>query len=121
MSARDGMDGTNDPGEGVETDPAALSSAEDLDEDSLSLDPLEEGVEPPERWSAAQRSGTTPFEQRQGETLDERLAEERPDVPGGEPPDETGGIPEAEGERQNADEAGGSVARALRTPRGVGE
>ncbi len=33
----------------VETDPAALSSSEDLDEDQLKVDPLEEGTEPPER------------------------------------------------------------------------
>ncbi|MEU3275112.1 hypothetical protein ABZ639_30045 [Saccharomonospora sp. NPDC006951] len=111
MSAGDGRE-LDDPGERVETDPAALSSAEDLDEDSLSLDPLEEGVEPPERWSAAQRSATTPSEQRRGETLDERLAEERPDVPRDEQP---------EGEPRDADEAGGSVARALRTPPGGGE
>ncbi|QWF78259.1 hypothetical protein [Amycolatopsis sp. CA-230715] len=38
-----------------ETDPAALSSSEELDEDSLRVDPLEEGVEPRStgpRWTA---------------------------------------------------------------------
>src|SRR5687767_12574921 len=54
--------------------------SEELDEDRIGVDPLEEGVEPPERWSGVDQHGTTPNEQREGETLDERLAEERPDV-----------------------------------------
>lgn len=64
----------------TETDPVALSSAEDLDEDRLRVDPLEEGVEPAEHWSEATRYGTTPFEQQQGESLEERVREEEPDV-----------------------------------------
>ncbi|MBF6248211.1 hypothetical protein IU471_32395, partial [Nocardia elegans] len=36
----------------VETDPAALNSAEDLDEDRLRSDPLEAGMDPPEHWTA---------------------------------------------------------------------
>ncbi|GAA4007601.1 hypothetical protein GCM10022247_32150 [Allokutzneria multivorans] len=54
--------------------------SESLDEDRIGVDPLEEGVEPPEHWSGVDQHGTTPNEQREGETLDERLAEERPDV-----------------------------------------
>jgi hypothetical protein len=70
----------------VERDPAALNSAEGLDEDNLQVDPLEEGMDPPEHWVAANRWGTTPFEQSQGESLDRRLAQEEPDqqVPGEE-------------------------------------
>ncbi len=64
----------------VETDPAALNSAEDLDEDRMRLDPLEEGMDPPEHWSEADRYGMTPFEQRQGEPLEERVRQEQPDV-----------------------------------------
>ncbi|EHY90985.1 hypothetical protein ACWGRK_09725 [Saccharomonospora azurea] len=64
----------------VETDPAALNSAEDLDEDRLRVDPLEEGMDPPEHWSEADRYGTTPFEQQQGESLEERVRQEVPDV-----------------------------------------
>jgi hypothetical protein len=64
----------------AETDPAALSSAEDLDEDRLRVDPLEEGMDPPEHWSAADSYGTTPWEQRHPAPLDDRLAEEQPDV-----------------------------------------
>src|SRR5699024_1025121 len=64
----------------TETDPAALSRAEDFDEDRLRLDPLEEGIEPPEHWSEASRYGTTPFEQSQGESLEQRVREEEPDI-----------------------------------------
>lgn len=73
--------GRHDP---PETDPAALSSSEDLDEDQLGVDPLEAGVEPPERWSAADRRGMTGTEQREGETVEERVRQERPDFGDGD-------------------------------------
>jgi Family of unknown function (DUF5709) len=47
-------------------------------------DPLDTGLAPPERWSAAMRYGTTAEEQEQGESLDQLLAEEEPDVPADE-------------------------------------
>jgi protease I len=59
-----------------------LTTTEQLDEDELGVDPLERGMDPSEGWSGADRHGTTPREQREGETLDERLAEEEPDVYG---------------------------------------
>lgn len=122
----------------VESDPAALNSAEDLDEDRLRVDPLEEGVEPPERYAFSDRFGTTPNEERDGEPLDERLRQERPDVQPEDPdrPPAAGRIvdegrgqaealvvddataesdPSVE-EDQNADKPGGSVAETLRTP-----
>jgi Family of unknown function (DUF5709) len=43
-------------------------------------DPLDRGVATPEHWSAAIRSGGTADEQEDGESLDELLAEEEPDV-----------------------------------------
>ena len=43
-------------------------------------DPLDRGVVPPERWSAGVRFGTTGAEQRDGESLDQLLAEEEPDA-----------------------------------------
>ena len=42
-------------------------------------DPLDPGYSPPEKGSVA-FAGRTPHEERDGETLDERLAEEQPDV-----------------------------------------
>jgi Family of unknown function (DUF5709) len=45
-------------------------------------DPLDRGVIPPERWSSSMRIGSTASEQDSGESLDELLAEEEPDVTG---------------------------------------
>ncbi|ADJ43657.1 hypothetical protein AMES_1833 [Amycolatopsis mediterranei S699] len=61
-------------------EPQSLSPSEALDEDELRVDSLEEGIEPPEHWSAANRYGTTPREMREGEPMDQRLAEEVPDA-----------------------------------------
>ncbi|MFD4528251.1 DUF5709 domain-containing protein [Streptomyces sp. NPDC058470] len=51
-------------------------------------DPYEEGWSPPERPLGVEHQGTTPREQREGESLDERLTEELADPaleePGGE-------------------------------------
>ncbi|OUZ10407.1 hypothetical protein BHE97_07455 [Aeromicrobium sp. PE09-221] len=43
-------------------------------------DPLDEGFSAPERWSAGEGFGTTPEEELQGESLDQRLAQEIPDA-----------------------------------------
>ena len=43
-------------------------------------DPLDRGVAPPERWSAGMKFGSTADEQMAGESLDQLLAEEEPDV-----------------------------------------
>lgn len=67
-------------GAAVNTDVTSTAGAEDLDEDRLGADPLEEGMDPPEGWTAADRHGVTAGEQARGQTLDERLRAERPDV-----------------------------------------
>ncbi|MCR4514952.1 DUF5709 domain-containing protein [Aeromicrobium sp. 50.2.37] len=43
-------------------------------------DVLDEGYSPPEKWSAGEGFGTTPDEALEGETLDQRVAQEVPDV-----------------------------------------
>lgn len=48
-------------------------------------DPLDEGYSPPEKWSPAEKFGNTAEEMHQGETLDQRLEQETPDI--GEPVD----------------------------------
>jgi hypothetical protein len=61
-------------------------------------DPLDRGVVTPDRWSAGVRVGTTGEEQEEGESLDQHLAEEEPDVladvedeeADDEPPDDIG-------------------------------
>ncbi len=61
-------------------DAAGMQAAGDLDEDELAADPLEEGIEPPERWSTVTEGRPRPRDERQTEPLEERLTEERPDV-----------------------------------------
>jgi hypothetical protein len=120
------------------TDPEGHNAAEDLDEDRLRLDPLEEGMDPPERWSPA-----IDHDDAEHRDLDERLGEEQPeDGPEPEPRDEVdrmdaagelSGQPTDDGQVAfardvevpaevarnglTADEGAGSVARDLRTPR----
>ncbi|OXM63478.1 hypothetical protein [Amycolatopsis vastitatis] len=106
----------------AETDPVALNSAEDLDEDRLRVDPLEEGMDPPEHWSGVTKYGMTPWEQAHPRPLGERLAEERPD-PAAEAPvlsEEDAAAQEyAEDTGTSADVAGGSMAAEFREPPGT--
>jgi hypothetical protein len=53
-------------------------------------DPLDRGVVTPDRWSAGIRFGTTGEEQEEGESLDQQLAEEEPDVLADVEDEETG-------------------------------
>ncbi|MDX6738558.1 hypothetical protein [Actinocorallia sp. A-T 12471] len=47
--------------------------------DDITADPLDDGIDPPDRWSSAERYGTTEDEQREGEPLDLQLSAEVPD------------------------------------------
>jgi hypothetical protein len=61
-------------------DPEDQLEAEDTLDDRGLDDVLDEGYSPPDREPAHLRHGMTRDEQRAGETLDERLAEEEPDI-----------------------------------------
>src|SRR5215831_18668779 len=61
------------------TDDEVLDASDSRDGDPGD-DPLDRGVAAPQRWSAAIRYGGTPGEQQAGESLDQLLAEEEPDV-----------------------------------------
>jgi len=50
-----------------------------VDDDRDVVDPMEEGWNPPEKWSVAQGYGNTPLEEELGETLDQRIAQEIPE------------------------------------------
>ncbi|MBC7300988.1 MAG: hypothetical protein H5T78_08540 [Nocardia sp.] len=114
----------------VETDPAALNSSEDLDEDRLHEDPLEAGMDPPEHWEGATQYGMTAWEQAHPRGIDDRLAEEEPDVDPAAPAPPTGEtvdldqdaepappVPDYEQEHGiSADVAGGSMPAEIRTP-----
>jgi hypothetical protein len=56
-----------------------VEDASDTLDGDIGDDPLDRGVIPPQRWSAAIRYGTTAAEQEAGESLDQLLAEEEPD------------------------------------------
>ena len=43
-------------------------------------DALDEGIVPPQKWSPGQGFGNTAAEQAAGETLEQRIAQEEPDV-----------------------------------------
>ena len=62
------------------TDPEGHNAAEDLDEDRLRLDPLEAGMDPPERWSPA-----IDHDDAEPRDLEERLREEEPESDGRRP------------------------------------
>jgi hypothetical protein len=85
MSQHDRMDGGPGNGaDGVEEwddieDEGVLDTSETLD-DNLVADPLDTGVAPGDRWSGANRFGTTSAEGQSGESLDQLLAEEEPDI-----------------------------------------
>lgn len=101
-----------DPGDAVNPDLTSSVGAEEFDEDRMGLDPLEAGMDPPERWAGSDRFDVSADEQREGESLDQRLEQETDDI----------GIHELETPdendvgRQAADEAGGSVPEGWRTP-----
>ncbi|WP_161605441.1 DUF5709 domain-containing protein [Pimelobacter simplex] len=83
-------------------------------------DELDRGYSPPEKPSAAQRYGTTPWEQAHDRPLADRLAEEVPD----EPVDPTG--TDDDGLAHEADEAGREVGderagRLVEPDAGLGE
>ena len=57
-----------------------LNPAEATDSDDVRNRDGDEVVDPPEDWSGVTKTGMTDEEQREGETLDERVAQEVPDV-----------------------------------------
>jgi hypothetical protein len=61
-------------------DDAGLLDAEDTLVNDGVADPLDRGWSPPDRPWAVERADVTAAERRHGETLDQRLAEELPDL-----------------------------------------
>ena len=67
----DGLEDTDFEDDGVLDSSDTLEDSEDPYED-----PLDPGVEPADKWSAGERFGDTLAEEREGESLDQLLAEE---------------------------------------------
>ena len=65
-----------EPGE----DDGVLEPSDSLDSDDLRSDVLDTGIDAGEGYRGANRFGTTAEEERRGESLDQLLAEEEPDV-----------------------------------------
>ncbi|MGW1952619.1 DUF5709 domain-containing protein [Streptomyces sp. NPDC001920] len=94
-------------------DAAPLDLQDALDERTYD-DTLDEGYSPPEKPLGVTRHGTTAAEQHDGETLDQRLSQELPDVT--EPiGDDVGDLPGGEGEPVDP-EAGEERAGRLVAP-----
>jgi|SRR5882757_1647422 hypothetical protein len=68
----DGLEDTDFTGDGE------LDASDTLEGDPGD-DPLDTGIAPPDRWSAGERFGSTLAEEREGESLDQLLAEEEPE------------------------------------------
>ena len=63
----------------VAEDDGVLDASDTLDDDRVG-DPLDTGIVAEDHWTAANRFGTTPAEERAGESLAQHLAQEVPDV-----------------------------------------
>ena len=70
---------TDQPDELVEDD-GVLDPSDTLEGDDLLADPLDTGIDPGEGYRGATRYGIRAVEERRGESLDQHLAEEEPDV-----------------------------------------
>lgn len=97
-------------------DAAPLDLQDALDERDYD-EILDEGYSPPEKPLGVNKVGTTAIEQNEGETLDERLAQEVPDSSAelDEADDEIGDLPGGEGEPLDP-EAGDARAGRLVAP-----
>ena len=67
MSIEDGPGDTLNPSESLDSDDQSNTEGDDV-------------VDPPDQWSEADKFGTTQSEEAAGESLDQKLAEEVPDV-----------------------------------------
>ncbi|MFI8256466.1 hypothetical protein [Streptomyces filamentosus] len=100
-----GSDASNRPGDPLDPENALETGTTGNTE--------EPGYSPPDRPTAVTRTGTTAGEQREGASLDERLAEERPDV-APEPGDGIGDLPGGEGEPLDEESGAAPAGRLVR-------
>jgi hypothetical protein len=95
MTQNPGEENESYHGYSVDDEDPALDGGTELGDDRGLADPLEEGYSPPEKWSPAEGYGNTPLEEEQGETLEQRMAQE---VPEPDPYDEAAVGEHVEGE-----------------------
>jgi hypothetical protein len=89
----------------IDDDVLEQLDADDTLDDSGPADPLDQGYSPAERPWAVDDWGTTPREEAEGESLDGRLARERPDTSYDEDGDGLGDSVDSDGELRD-DEVG---------------
>ncbi|MFI2433484.1 DUF5709 domain-containing protein [Streptomyces sp. NPDC018693] len=109
-----GDDAYQPTGSNEEQQDAAPLDLQDAVDERTYDDMLDEGYSPPEKPLGVTKHGTTAAEQHAGETLDQRLAQETPDVTA-PPGDDVGDLPGGEGEPVDP-EAGGERAGRLVAP-----
>ncbi|HET8716118.1 MAG TPA: DUF5709 domain-containing protein [Nocardioidaceae bacterium] len=95
MTQNPGEENESYHGYSVDDEDQAQEDGTALVDDRGLADPLEEGYSPPEKWSPAEGYGNTPLEEEQGETLEQRMAQE---VPEPDPYDEAAVGEHVEGE-----------------------
>ncbi len=75
----EGMDGLEDQSIDQSEELSQMQPYDTLDDRGVD-DILDEGIVPNQKWSPGQGFGNTAAEQREGETLEQRLAQEEPDI-----------------------------------------
>ncbi|GGL63236.1 hypothetical protein GCM10010129_03660 [Streptomyces fumigatiscleroticus] len=113
-----GDDAYQPTGTNEEQEDAAPLDMEDAVGERDYDDILDEGYSPPEKPLGVTKHGITAGEQHDGETLDERLAQEVPDTtqPGG---DGIGDLPGGEGEPVDPEAGAGRAGRLVAPDEGV--
>jgi hypothetical protein len=101
-----------------QADAAPLDMEDALGEDDYD-ESLDRGYSPPERPYGVEAGGTTGEEQREGQSLDDRLAEEVPDVSEA-PGDGVGDTSDAEGEPVDPEAGGARAGRLVADGQGAG-
>ncbi|MFK4144643.1 DUF5709 domain-containing protein [Streptomyces sp. NPDC004065] len=105
-------------GSNEEQEDAAPLDMQDAVDERTYDDTLDEGYSPPEKPLGVTKYGTTAAEQHEGESLDQRLAQERPDV--GEPEgDDIGDLPGGEGEPVDPEAGAGRAGRLVAPDEGA--
>lgn len=64
----------------VDSEDQPSGFGDSLSDDRGLPDPMDEGYSPPDRWSAGQGYGNTPYEEEVGESLEQRLRQEEPEA-----------------------------------------
>ncbi|WP_395310264.1 hypothetical protein V4U86_05430 [Mycobacterium sp. AMU20-3851] len=105
-----------------------LSPMEATDSDDVRNADGDEVVDPPDDWTGADKFGMSAQEQREGDSLDHRLAQEEPDVdadmaPGPDAPVDTAGVDSGRhrGQVDGAPEDGESLFPVVDDATGRGE